>query len=217
MRRVRFLADMRLAGAAGLLVLAGVVSGAAAPTAGQAEAGGPVVVTDAADPASDADDTAPQMPTFPEAFAGLPEAVINEHLMGAACEDLASDHMRDRPPIVGKVSEVATVYAIPCVAGATETLYRVYLHETGEIGGVHPVYFAIWTPDHAWIGTDLLKAVRFDPATGQLSGESAGTAGAGRSSTCRVRGLWTWNRWAFGLTRMESVGCPAAVPAVVYP
>lgn len=211
----------RVAGPAGLLMLALLVSGAAPPSGVPATADIAVPVAPPAPPAADVPpdepgDALPAQP-FPETFAGIPEAVINEHLAIADCEDLASDHMRDRPPVIGQVSPVATVYAIPCVAGASDTSYRLYLHETGEIGGVHPLYFAVWSPDHAWTGTELLKAVRFDAASGRLTGEGAGAAGAGRSASCRVRGVWTWNRWAFALTRLETVGCAASVPAVVYP
>ncbi len=208
----------RLSGLARILAVAVVASGAASPAGVPAgtDLTAPVAPPPADEPAADApEEVAP--PPFPETFAGIPEAVINEHLMTADCEDLTSDHMRDRPPVVGQVSPVATLYGIPCVAGAADTSYRLYLHETGEIGGVHPLYFAVWTPEHAWTGTELLKGVRFDPDTGRLTGESAGTAGAGRSASCRVRGVWTWSRWAFALTRMETVGCPASVPAVVYP
>lgn len=219
--RVQALRWRRPVTMAGLFLLALIGSGAAAPS--EMPSGKDIVApataapaAAAADPGADPED-AEGPPPFPETFAGIPEAVINEHLATSTCEDLASDHMRDRPPVIGQVSTVATVYAIPCVAGATDTSYRLYLHETGEIGGVHPLYFAVWSPDHAWTGTELLRAVRYDSATGRLTGESAGTAGAGRSASCRVRGVWTWDRWAFALTRMESVGCAAAVPAVLFP
>lgn len=169
---------------------------------------------------TDTDDTVPaldEMPALSEVFAGIPEAVIDAHLANDACEDLTSDHMRNRAPVVGQLSAVATFYAIPCVAGALDTTYRLYLHETGEIGGVHPLYFAVWSPENAWMGTELLRAVHFNPESGRLTGESAGTAGSGPSATCRVRGTWHWNRWAFRLERMETRGCAASVPAVVFP
>ncbi len=200
-----------------VLVSAGSPAGASPSTEPVLSEAAPVPAPPAA--ADPADTGAPldDMPTLSEAFAGIPEAVIDAHLANLTCEDLASDHMHDRAPVVGALSPVATLYAIPCVAGARETSYRLYLHETGEIGGVHPLYFAVWSPENAWMGTELLRDVRFDPESGQLTGESAGTAGSGPSATCRVRGTWRWNRWAFRLERMETRGCAAGVPGLVFP
>lgn len=160
-----------------VLVSAGSPAGASPSTEPVLSEAAPVPAPPAA--ADPADTSAPldDMPTLSEAFAGIPEAVIDAHLANLTCEDLASDHMHDRAPVVGALSPVATLYAIPCVAGARETSYRLYLHETGEIGGVHPLYFAVWSPENAWMGTELLRDVRFDPESGQLTGESAGTAG----------------------------------------
>ncbi|WP_026380978.1 DUF1176 domain-containing protein [Afifella pfennigii] len=88
--------------------------------------------------------------------SGLPEAILHRHMTGSDCEAPDTELMREIPIEVAQVSETAIVYAIPCTVGAYNVSYRLYLRETGEIGGARTLYFPEWSRTFGWSGTDLL-------------------------------------------------------------
>jgi len=94
--------------------------------------------------------------------SGVPEAVRNLHIAGSACEAPDTELMQDIPVAIAKVSDTAIVYAIPCTVGAYNITYRLYLRETGEIGGARTLYFPEWSKAYGWSGTDLLFNVSLD-------------------------------------------------------
>lgn len=126
---------------------------------------------------------------------GTPPAVLYRHATTGDCESLESENMASRDLVVGVLSPTSTVYAIPCTAGATGVTYRLYLRDSGEIGGVETLYFALHDPRFGWIGSDLLSGVSFDAEKGTLS-----AAFTGRSDRhCGYRATWRWSDYAFRL------------------
>lgn len=69
--------------------------------------------------------------------------------------------------IIAAVSQVATLYAIACTAGGSHVTYRLYLRDSGEIGGVEALVFALHDPRFGWSGTDLLVNPAFEPRPGR--------------------------------------------------
>ncbi|WP_224407807.1 DUF1176 domain-containing protein [Afifella sp. IM 167] len=94
--------------------------------------------------------------------SGVPEAVRGLHIASSACEAPDTELMKDIPVQIAKVSETAIVYAIPCTVGAYNITYRLYLRETGEIGGARTLYFPEWSKAYGWSGTDLLFNVSLE-------------------------------------------------------
>jgi len=88
--------------------------------------------------------------------AGVPEAVLGQHMAGSACEDPQSELMKGFQPIITPLSPAAILYAVPCTAGAYNIAYRLYIRERGEIGGVQTLYFPTYSKAYGWGGTDLL-------------------------------------------------------------
>lgn len=111
----------------------------------------------------------------------------------------ASPSIASQDVIIAAVSQVATLYAIACTAGGSHVTYRLYLRDSGEIGGVEALVFALHDPRFGWSGTDLLVNPAFEPATGTLS-----AAYIGRSDRhCGYRATWVWQDYAFRLQRFE--------------
>ena len=131
---------------------------------------------------------------------GVPPHLLARHRAMSDCEDPNSEHMSNLKPVIGPVSGTAMLYAIPCSAGAYNVAYRLYIIESGEIGGIENLFFAGYTKEHGWSGTDLLFNVTFDPATKQLSSFYKGR-GLG---DCGNTGTWVWKRFAFAMTAFKS-------------
>lgn len=126
---------------------------------------------------------------------GTPPAVLYRHATTGDCESPESENMASREVVVGVLSPTSTVYAIPCTAGATGLTYRLYLRDSGEIGGVETLYFALHDPRFGWIGSDLLSGVSFDADKATLN-----AAFTGRSDRhCGYRASWRWSDYAFRL------------------
>jgi hypothetical protein len=140
-------------------------------------------------------------PTRQEAVAalGIPYAVLDLHARSGACESTASPSIADQEVIIAAVSQVATLYAIACTAGGSHVTYRLYLRDSGEIGGVEALVFALHDPRFGWSGTDLLVNPAFDPATAQLSASYVGRS----DRHCGYRASWIWQEYAFRLERFE--------------
>lgn len=148
-------------------------------------------------------------PTKQEAVAafGVPEPVLYRHAAESACEDPTGQHLAGHPPIVAALSEVATLYAVPCTVGAGGVTYRLYLRDSGEIGGLETLYFALYDPRYGWIGTDLLGKITVDPSDSTLRATSTGPS----DRQCGYEATWRWIDYAFRLERfLAPENCAAA-------
>ncbi len=140
-------------------------------------------------------------PTRQQAVAalGIPYAVLDLHARSGACESTASPSIASQEVIIAAISQVATLYAIACTAGGSHVTYRLYVRDSGEIGGVEALVFALHDPRFGWSGTDLLVNPAFDPATAQLSASYVGRS----DRHCGYRASWIWQEYAFRLERFE--------------
>ncbi len=145
---------------------------------------------------------------------GVPERLMARHLRAAlACEDPASPRLKAAKPLIGAVSKVAILYAIPCIVTPAATAYRIWIIETGEIGGITPQYFALYDPKFGWKGSDLLYNVSYDEASGTLTSSAPREA-----SACGHRASWHWKDYAFALQSFElTADCPGSRTPKIYP
>jgi hypothetical protein len=149
------------------------------------------------------------------ARAGIPPPVLSTHLAQSGCEDPGSELMAQFEPLIEQLSDTAILYAIPCIAGAYNVAYRLYVRETGEIGGVRTLYFASWDDAHRWSGTDLLYNVAVDGPrlTAFYKGRGLGD--------CGTLGEWTWVDTGYRLDRYaaqeDCQGVPPERWPVVFP
>lgn len=145
-------------------------------------------------------------------WVALPEPVMIEHLTVARCEDPLSDAFADVPPVTGQLSAAATLYAIPCTAGASRPTYRLYVHETGEIEGVHPTFVAVFTHDHGWQGTSIVRNVEWDADAGRLIAEGP------RDADGRVGvGIWSWGAFRLKMERFSLIDATGGAETVYTP
>ncbi|WP_349357792.1 hypothetical protein [Stappia sp.] len=130
---------------------------------------------------------------------GIPYAVLDRHARSSACEDPASARLADAEVLIAVLSPVATLYAIPCTAGGGRVTHRLYLRDSGEIGGVETLQFALHDPRFGWVGTDLLSAPSFEAESGRLSASYVGRS----DRVCGYRASWQWRNYAFALESFE--------------
>ncbi|MGX1307469.1 hypothetical protein AB7M35_002189 [Amorphus suaedae] len=161
----------------------------------------------AAAPAVAQTDAAPTVPSDP--WMAVPEPVMIEHLTVSRCEDPLSPTFADVPPVAGQLSAAATLYAIPCTAGASRPTYRLYVHETGEIEGVHPTFVAVFTRDHGWQGTEIVRNVQWDADTARLIAEGPVDAD-GRVGV----GIWSWGAFRLKMERFSLIDAAGAAETV---
>ena len=148
--------------------------------------------------------------TAEETTADL-QLVLDRHIAESRCEDPATELMRNFEPVIAQLSKTAILYAIPCTAGAYNIAYRLYMRETGEIGGVETLYFATWSGEYGWGGTDLLFNIDADGP--QLSAFYKGR-GLG---DCGTDGEWVWRDYAFRLLRYAAQDSCEGVLAENWP
>lgn len=146
--------------------------------------------------------------------AGVPPRLLELHMAAQACESPDAADIADLKPVVGALSETATLYAIPCYRNAEGVASRLYLVERGEIGGMAPLLFAGFSERLGWYGLDVLSAIAYDDATHRLTGEGSDDHG------CRFRASWTYTDTAFRLDTAEtstSCGADGGAWKAVYP
>ncbi len=112
------------------------------------------------------------------AATGVPPRLADWHATSTACEAADGPDLATVAPIVGPLSETAMLYALPCSRSAGRVSYRLYLVETGEIGGIDDLAFAGWSPRFGWFGTDTLDEAAYDPAAGCSPARPATSAAA---------------------------------------
>lgn len=158
---------------------------------------------------------AQQTPPDDAAEQATIDMVMAKHMTESDCEDPASEHMRGLQGIVAALSPTAVLYALPCTFDGRNASYRLYARETGEIGGLETLYFALWSPDYGWSGTDLLHNIKADGP--KLSARFK----AGPGGDCGLAAEWTWTDYAYRLERFAAEPvCRGRDPAdwpVVYP
>jgi hypothetical protein len=139
-----------------------------------------------------------QPPRSAEETAADLHLVLDRHRAESRCEDPATELMRNFAPVITQLSETAILYAIPCTAGAYNVAYRLYMREIGEIGGVETLYFATWSGEYGWGGTDLLFNINADGPR-----LSAFYKGRGLGD-CGIDAQWLWRDYAFRLLRFAA-------------
>jgi hypothetical protein len=150
----------------------------------------------------------PDLPPAPEvdqaalvALEGVPARLMDWHLASGVCEAPGSSSLSAVETVIGPLSETAMLYAIPCFVRDGRPNHRLYVIESGEIGGITVLYFASWSARFGWSGTDTLEAIGFDPETGSLTATDLGGVDG-----CGWSGRWTWDAFAF---RLDEVRAPA--------
>ena len=123
------------------------------------------------------------------------QLILDRHRAESRCEDPATELMRNFEPVIAQLSKTAILYAIPCTAGAYNIGYRLYRRETGEIGGVETLYFATWSGEYGWGGTDILFNIDADGPR-----LSAFYKGRGLGD-CGTDAQWLWRDYAYRLLR----------------
>ena len=140
-------------------------------------------------------------PSRSEAVAalGIPYAVLERHARSSDCEATDSVSFRNVGVPIAALGQTAVLYAIPCTVSGNTVTYRLYMRDTGEIGGIETLHFALHDPRFGWTGTDLLSNVRFDDAAGLLAAEYLGPG----DRVCGYRANWSWQDHAFRMERFE--------------
>lgn len=146
--------------------------------------------------------------------AGVPPRLLELHLASSACEAPDAADIADAKPLTAPLSETATLYAIPCFRNASGLASRLYMIESGEIGGMSPLMFAGFSDRLGWYGVDVLTDVVYDAASHKLEAKGAD------DHSCAFRGTWTFTDTAFRLDHLSaatSCGTPATGWKDVYP
>ncbi|HOV05013.1 MAG TPA: DUF1176 domain-containing protein [Kaistiaceae bacterium] len=147
------------------------------------------------------------------AAAGVPPLLAEAHARTSDCEALESELIAGVEPVIGALSDTATLYALPCTAGAYQVAYRLYVVERGEIGGIRPLYFADYSEDFGWRGTDLLMSVAFDAETATLTSFAKGRGLA----DCGTAGTWVWRDFDFALVEFRAKDTCDGTPPQDWP
>ncbi len=120
----------------------------------------------------------------------LPDMLLDTHEMTSNCEALET--IKVAKPVIAVLSEVATLYALPCTnSSQDDATYRVYLFETGEIGGIRPLLFSLYSPELGWVGTDILRSVELDEKNATITHKTYSRWGG----ACGSYGKWQWNSY----------------------
>ncbi|MFM9857650.1 hypothetical protein RUR49_04085 [Pseudoxanthobacter sp. M-2] len=158
-------------------------------------------------------ETADDPPPLPASLAGVPEPVIALHVSTTFCEDPSGPALADHAALVTPLGPTAVLVGIPCTGDSARAAFRLYVLETGEIGGVHAQFFALPSKTLGWTGTEVLWQPSTD-AEGRLTG-TLYDPGEGR---CASRGRWRWNGYALAMETAElEASCGKGDWRSVYP
>ena len=145
---------------------------------------------------------------------GLPERLLMRHRAASDCEDPGSPLLKAIAPVIGPLSKTAFLYAIPCSSSAGNVAFKLWVLETGEIGGITPLFFSAYDPTFGWRGSDLLYNVTYDPAASRLTSQFKGRSEGG----CGNRGVWHWKDFAFAMDEFRvSADCGSPRAATEFP
>lgn len=126
---------------------------------------------------------------------GLPEGVLARHYGVQGCEDMNSSLLAATAPLIARLSDTALLFGLPCTRSGAVTRYRLYVVETGEIGGIESLSFARFSSAYGWTGTQALANIRFDEEAGELIAQST----AADLDGCGYYGRWKWQDIRFAL------------------
>ncbi len=181
---------------------------AEAPSSGEPQSEDPPAEGPTARP-----ETADDPPPLPASLAGVPEPVIALHVSTTFCEDPSGPALADHKALVTPLGPTAVLVGIPCSGDAARAAFRLYVHETGEIGGVHAQFFALPSKTLGWTGTEVL----WQPAT-DAEGRLTGTLYDPGEGRCVSRGRWRWNGYALAMETAElETSCGKGEWRSVYP
>ena len=153
------------------------------------------------------------LPPLPASLDGVPDPVLAMHVSTTFCEDPAGPPLAGHAALLAELGPTAVLVGIPCSGDAARAAYRLYVLETGEIGGVHAQVFALPSKSLGWAGTDVLWSPSVD-ADGRLTGVLY-DPGEGR---CASRGHWRWTGYALAMERAEiDDGCGGGGWRRVFP
>jgi hypothetical protein len=147
--------------------------------------------------------------------AGIPEAVRAYHERTSDCEIYDDDRLEEFGSVIEPLAKTSILYALPCTAHAYNVTYRLYLRQTGEIGGVRTLHFADYSDETNWTGTDLLFNI-------SVKGQKLSAFYKGRGlGDCGTLGEWTWQDYNYKLDRYAAQSdCNGVMPEnwpVVFP
>ncbi|HUG62894.1 MAG TPA: DUF1176 domain-containing protein [Methylomirabilota bacterium] len=151
------------------------------------------------------------------ALEGVPPRLLEWHLASSNCEAPDTSSLAGVDTVIAPLSDTAMLYAIPCFVRGGRPNHRLYMIESGEIGGMHTLLFATYSTRFGWTGADVLEDIAYDPGTRRLTATESGGLDA-----CAAAGVWTFDALAFRLDEMrapESCTAPGGDPAdwpVVY-
>ncbi|MGI9386199.1 MAG: DUF1176 domain-containing protein, partial [Methyloligellaceae bacterium] len=86
----------------------------------------------------------------------------------AECSDYKASHLQ-RARVSAKGGKTQTLYLVPCYTGAYNVIYRVYVLDTRYPDVLRPSFFAGYSDETGWYGTDALINADYDPQTRTLS------------------------------------------------
>jgi hypothetical protein len=164
----------------------------------------------------------PELPPAPEvdaaaliALDGVPPRLLDWHMAAGVCEAPDSPALSDVATVIAPLSDTAMLYALPCFVREGRPNHRLYMIESGEIGGMSVLYFASWSARFGWSGTDTLEAIAYEPETRRLTATDLGGV-----EGCGWSGAWTFDAYAFRLDETRApadcgaAGDPAGWPTV---
>lgn len=186
---------------------------AATPAPGTAADAAPGETPPPADGPVARPETAEDPPPLPASLAGVPEPVLALHVSTTFCEDPSGPPLAGHDALVAPLGPTAVLVGVPCTGDAERAAFRLYVHETGEIGGVHAQFFALPSKSLGWTGTEALWSPKVD-AEGRLTG-TLYDPGEGR---CASRGRWRWTGYALALETAEmEATCGKGDWRTIYP
>ena len=125
----------------------------------------------------------------------LPAKMAARHQQFPGCLKLNDPNM---PPegivFQDRLNETMQVYGILCETSAYNWPFAIYLVRDGELSDAERLYFADYSNDTGWTGTDLLFNASYDPKTKQLQGFSKARGLGDCGSLIRLK--WTDEQFA---------------------
>jgi hypothetical protein len=183
------------------------------PPSGEPQSGEPQSEVPPAEGPTARPETSDDPPPPPASLLGVPEPVLALHVSTTFCEDPSGAALADHAALVAPLAPTAVLVGIPCTGDAARAAFRLYVLETGEIGGVHAQFFALPSKTLGWTGTEVLWQPSTD-ADGRLTG-TLYDPGEGR---CASRGRWRWNGYALAMETAElEATCGKGDWRTIYP
>lgn len=144
----------------------------------------------------------------------IPPRVFAMHDAISGCEARDGPSIKKAPVVAELVTRTAILAGLPCFRSGKNTLYKLYIVETGEIGGIHPVYIATYSTRFGWMGSSTAANIRYDAANKRLESKFNGR----RENDCGAHARWVWKDYAFALENYAiKRSCKSRRWTTVYP